>query len=257
MRKILRKKGFTILELIVVFAIIAVLVAMIVPTLSSRDSNKHASMMAARDFYSATQHLFTKYSKYEGELYPGQMDESGTLDTEKLINYDKTLGGNYPTNLYICLAMCVRNGEIAYIDATGANNPTIAEMTLYKQGNIDKETSFEQMLKKDIKPLFAQKDGIYYAYIFFRNNATLIPEATGNTNTVRVLAAAYSPTELPPCGDDYNDYMAKYLLLRENGYSANEDFLGVCSSFEDKVLNGIIGTPGTYFSLYSVSATPS
>lgn len=251
MRKFLRKKGFTIIELIVVIAIIAVLVAMIVPTLSTRDANKHASRTAARDFYSATQHLFTKYSKYEGELYPGQKEDTG-----KIIDYDKSLGGNYPTTLYICLAMCVRNGEIVYVDAVGANNPTVAEMNLYSQWHVSDETTLEKMLKKDLKPLFMQQDGIYYAYIFFRNNATLVPESTGNTNTVRVLAAAYCPTEIPPCGSDYNDFMSKYLLLQENGYNANGDYLGVCSSFEDKILNNTIGFPGTYFSLYSISAAP-
>lgn len=251
MGKFLRKKGFSLIELVVVLAIIAVLIAMILPTLSTRDSNMHASRLAARDFYSATQHLFTKYSKYEGELYPGQKEDTG-----KIINYDKSLGGNYPTTLYICLAMCVRKGKIVYVDAVGADNPTVAEMNLYTQGHVGDETSFEKMLKQDIEPLFMQQDGIYYAYIFFRNNATLIPESTGNTNTVRVLGAAYCQTELPPCGGDYNDFMAKYLLLQKNGLNANEDYLGVCSSFEDNILNDIIGNPGTYFSLYSINAAP-
>ncbi len=252
MKKILRKTGFTLIELVVVLAIIAILIAMVVPTLSSRDANKHASVLAARDFYSATQHLFTKYSKYEGELYPGQKEDTG-----KLINYDKSLGGNYPTTLYISLALCVRKGEIVYVDATGADNPTVCEMNLYSHGGVGTETSFEKMLKRDMEPLFTQQDGIYYAYIHFRNNATLVPESTGNTNTVRVLAAAYTPTELPPCGSDYNDFMSKYLLLQDNGLNASGYFLGVCSSFKDNILNNTIGNPGTYFSLYSISAAPS
>lgn len=252
MRKFLRKKGFTLIELIVVMAIIAVLIAMIVPTLSTREANKRASVTAARDFYSASQHLFTKYSKYEGELYPGQKEDSG-----KIIDYNKSLGGNYPTNLYICLAMRVRNGEIEYVDAVGADNPTIAEMNLYTKSHVSEETSFEKMLKNDYEPLFMQQDGIYYAYIYFKSNATLVPESTGNTNTVRVLAAAYSPTELPPCGSDYTAYRSRYLLLEDNGLNANQDYLGVCSSYVDKVLNNTIGYPGTYFSLYSTNAGPA
>ena len=74
MRRFLRKKGFSLVELIVVIAIIAVLLAMSVPSLSSRDANKKASILAARDFYSATQNLFSKYSKYEDYIYYGQKD---------------------------------------------------------------------------------------------------------------------------------------------------------------------------------------
>lgn len=258
MRKFLRKKGFTIIELIVVFAIIAVLIAMILPSLSTRDANKHASTLAARDFYSATQHLFTKYSKYEAELYPVQKDAEGNpIDPGKLISYDKTLGGNYPTTLYTCISMHVEKGKIDYVNAVGFNNPIIAEMSLYMRTGVDKETPFEAMLKKDFEPLFMQQDGYYYAYIYFQNNATLIPESIGNTNTVRVLGAAYCPTEFPPASGDYDAFRSKYLLLQENGYNANEDFLGVCSSFEDKILNNIIGNPGTYFSLYSIGVTPA
>lgn len=245
MRRILGKKGFTLIELVVVFAIIAVLLAMILPTLSSRESNKKESILAARDFYSATQNLFSKYSKYEANLYYGQTDSD-------IMVYDKKLGGNYPnqnTSQYLGIAMCVRKSKIEYVNVIGGNSALLCEMRLFSQSEISDVTDFEKMFAKDIEPLFLRKDGIYYAYVHFKSNAD---ELTGvaNTNTVKVLASAYSPTELPPCGTDYDAFKNKYLLLEDNGLNANDDYFGVCSSTKDTVLNSYIGEPGTYFSLY-------
>lgn len=246
MRRFLGKKGFSLIELIVVIAIIAVLLAMIVPSLSSRESNKHASVLAARDFYSATQNLFTKYSKYEGNLYYGQKESD-------LIVYDKKLGGNYPNPdnyNYLGIAMCVRKSKIEYVNIVGDKNSDICEMKLFQQTGLSEVTDFEKMFLKDIEPLFLQQDGIYYAYVYFKSNYNKDLNNGGNTNTVRVLASAYCPDELPPCGSDYDAFRESYLLLTDNGLNAKELYLGVCSSVQDTILNKYIGEPGSYFSLY-------
>lgn len=244
MRKIFGKKGFSLVELIVVIAIIAVLLAMILPSLSSREANKKASILVARDFYSATQSLFSKYSKYEDYIYYGQKD-----DASKIIDYNKRLGGNYPKNHYTGIAMKVKNSKIEYVDAASGDSATLCEMNLFKKSGVSDVTNFEKMFANDITPLFYMQDGMYYAYIYFENNEN---KATGeeNTNTVKVLAAAYCPDELPPCGTEYDEFRLKYLHLVDNGLNANEDYLGVCSSTKDTTLDKYIGEPGTYFSLY-------
>lgn len=246
MRKILGKKGFSLLELVVSIAIIGVLLAMILPSLSTRDANKKASISAAKDFYSATQSLFSKYSKYEDYLYYGQKDE---LAADKVIDYVKDLGGNFPKNAYTALAMKVENSKIVYVDAISLGSPTLAEMAMYSKSGVATETNFEKMFAKDIEPLFYLQDGMYYAYIYFVSNANATLQGETNTNTVRVLAAAYCPTEFPPSGDDYNDFMENYLLLTDNGLNAKGMFLGVCSSTKDTNLDLNIGAPGSYFSL--------
>ncbi|MGN0669531.1 MAG: type II secretion system protein [Oscillospiraceae bacterium] len=246
MRRFLGKKGFSLLELVVVIAIIGVLLGMIVPTLSSRDANKNESILAARDFYSAAQNLFSKYSKYEDYIYYGQKDEAAA---DKIMDYNKQLGGNYPVKKYVGIAMCVRKSKIEYLNAVTDDNAVICEMKLYQQSGVSDTTNFEKMFTSDIEPLFARKDGIYYAYVTFENNEDKLNKIP-NTNAVKVLAAGYCPTELPPCGTDYDAFRNKYLLLTENGMNANGDYLGVCSSVKDTVLDTYIGYPNSYFSLY-------
>ena len=235
-------------------AIIAVLLAMILPSLSSREANKKAAVSAAKDYYSAVQYLVTKYSRYEGYLSADLKEQQlGNLDGqpkhECIFEYSKALFGNYPQKKYTAIAMKVKNSAIEYVDAASGDSATLCEMNLFKKSGVSKVTNFEKIFASDIDPLFEMQDGMYYAYIYFENNEDKI-KGTVNTNTVRVLATAYCTNELPPCGTEYDEFRLKYLHLVDNGLNANEDYLGVCSSTKDTTLDKYIGEPGTYFSLY-------
>ena len=63
-----RKKGFTLIELIIVIAIIAVLTAIILPSLMSNKGDISAANTYAEEFYTVTQMLFSKYTKFENHL---------------------------------------------------------------------------------------------------------------------------------------------------------------------------------------------
>ena len=71
-----------------------------------------------------------------------------------------------------------------------------------------------------------------------------------------MLASGYCPSDLPPCGTDYDAFRNKYLLLEDNGLNADGLYLGVCSSTKDTVLDTYIGDPGSYFSLYFKAISP-
>lgn len=253
MRKILGKKGFTMIELVIVIAIIAILSAMILPTLSSKEAEKKASVSAAKDYYSAVQYLVTKYSRYEGYLSEELKQQQLGKDPDEtsgncIFAYDKALFGNYPQKKFTLIAMKVDKSQIEYVDVVALDNISLAEIALYQKDGVTTETNFERLYKSDVEPLFKAQDGMYYAYVYFENNEN---KATGepNTNTVRVLASAYCPTELPPCGADFNDFKENYLLLTDNGLNAKGMFLGVCSSTKDTSIDKYLGTPGSYFSL--------
>lgn len=60
MKKLLKKQGFTLVEMIVVIAIIALLLAMLIPTLSNQQSIEQESRENARAFYSNVQGLMVE-----------------------------------------------------------------------------------------------------------------------------------------------------------------------------------------------------
>lgn len=59
MKKLLNRKGFTLVELIVVIAMMAVLLAILVPIFSTADARKDEAKDYARSFYSNVQELMT------------------------------------------------------------------------------------------------------------------------------------------------------------------------------------------------------
>ena len=75
MKKLLNKKGFTMVELIVVIAIMGIMLAIVIPILSTTDARRNEVREYARSFYSNVQELMMD-EKLSGTPLPGA-DKTG------------------------------------------------------------------------------------------------------------------------------------------------------------------------------------
>lgn len=226
-----RKKGFTMIELIVVIAIIAVLAAVILPGLNTDREKKNAADLRAMDFYSAVQHTFTKYMKYEGDLSISL--KGADTDADELIHYVKDHNGNFPKSEYTYVEMYVEQGEAKHVHAANTLDD------LLDKDDSDDPTDTETQLLKDIPALMdTAEDGYYFALIKYTNNSTALEK---QAPTVRVHSAYYMRHDLPNSIADEN------LTFSEDRRLGNGEICGVCSSITDSVNSALLGQAGTHF----------
>ncbi len=232
LQRLRHKKGFTMIELIVVIAIIGVLLAVILPNISTDREKKNAADLRAMDFYSAVQHTVTKYMKYEGDLNIGM--KTAKTDLDELIYYVKEYNGNFPKNEYTYIEMYTEQGEAKYVHAAD---------TLKDLLDIDDSrdlTDTEKQLLNDIPALMdAAEDGYYFALVKYTNKSTAIDK---QVPTVRVHSAYYVRHDLPNSTGDDDE-----LTFSEDRRLPNGDICGVCSSIKDSVTNTLLGQMGTRF----------
>lgn len=250
-------KGFTIVELIVVIAIIAVLLAVIIPPLSVRNSRKSEANSAARDFYAAVQSAMTKYSMYEGALSP---QYSANPKLGDMYYYEK-LGGNYPyqkgtepgdipytASMYIEFA--TKNGAITEVytyvaagtDAGYANGQGLYE--LCKRPADCKDTEFGKLLKEAIEGRISYQDGFYYAKVNYKQVLTGTIPAKMEAETVKVQYTAYSRTRLPKATEAFTAFQNQNMYFGDDYVLNSGEVLGVFTSVNatTKSLMGLAGT---------------
>ena len=244
MLKRFKKAGFTIVELVVVIAIIAVLTAVIAPGLNTGEANRDAAASAAGDFYAATQNLFTKYSKFEAPLSAAMKSE------ETIMKYYAGFGGNYPVDKYLFLHVETKSGNVVSCEVTVASDTKTAITKVLDKESTTLNTAFGKTFSDNLEPLIELKNGHYYALVEFVNNSSILATPMV-TSTVRVMCTGYTENQLPPVGSAvYTDYVAEYMTFMESNRLANHQIFGVCSSvMQDVGSEGkkVMGQRGTRF----------
>ena len=240
LQRLKTKKGFTMIELVVVIAIIGVLTAVIVYNAGTEREKKQSANIAARDFYSTVQYSFTKYMKYEADLSLEIAKENETIWPEDLIiKYVRELNGNYPVNKATVIRMFIEKNQIQYVQAFKSVESMLADTST------SCKTKFDELLMNDFDTLMASNvDGYYYALVTFSGAGTK-PSAA----PVKVHSAYYSPHSFIELTGDKTAYRVNNLTFESINRLSNGSICGVCSSAKYSV-NDILtplGNEGTFF----------
>lgn len=258
LQRLKAKKGFTIIELIVVIAIMGILMAVILPSFMGDRERVNAARSAANDFYSAIQATMTKFSTYDGPLSPA-FSENSNLG---VIRYYPLMGGNYPydasysaggtdaefparTNMYIMVhATSDIISDIAVV--TRATNNSTGDPGMYellKRNEADRNTEFGKKLAGEISDRILFKDGYYYAKVEF-NPPTGTDATDMRRYTVKVDYAAYCDRELPAASGDYTGFVTSTISFGSDyKLNWNGQICGTCAHRDET--GRCVGMAGT------------
>lgn len=262
LQKLRSARGFTVIELVVVIAILAILVATVFVSANTTTKRIEEANSTATDFYSALQTEFTNLQMFDGpitmtlsKIYTTKADSADPLKISLLsdtkyggIKYYPFAGGNYPFNnsvaadlpatpeahlqdkpktadLYLCFY--VRNDQLQNI--TWANTAS-ALLALDADASGDATSELEAVLEHEMGDRMSYKSGYYYAYIHYTAPAasTMVMTSDGDykVSPVKVMWTAYCTNEL--------DISAKF---KSQGILESGRVCGVCKTLGYEPLN--------------------
>lgn len=250
------KKGFTIIELIVVLAILAVMMAIVLPLITTERARIREANDTARDFYSAVQSVFSKYSLYEDHLSNEYRKQAKAGVEVGLMRYYMGMRGNfpydaatvatdYPENTSLYIEVGVKNGQITFVNCV-ARAESLGNDGMYllcEQKDAVKDTELGELLKAELEGRISYQTGFYYAKITgTKPNITV----TGDVEVVpvRVDFTAFMKTELPAATGGAAAYETGNLTFGVDNKLSNGEICGTCAPWNATAGNyvGMMGT---------------
>lgn len=257
LQKLKSARGFTMIELVVVIAIIAVLAATVLVSTNTTTKRIEEANSTAKDFYLALQLEFTNLQLYDGpvtmtlaQVYSNTSPfEITSLTDAKYggIKYYPFAGGNYPfynaagncpaspeehlkdrpktVTLYMCFY--VKNDQLQNV--IWANTPTDL-MLLTPESTGAPSSELEAVFENELADRLSYKDGYYYALVRYdapvSTPAGLPSDSAYRSNPVKVMWTAYCNHKL--------DMSVKF---KSQGVLDNGYVCGVCKTTGYEPLN--------------------
>ena len=120
-----KKRGFTIVELVIVIAVIAILAAVLIPTFSNviQKANESNALQSARNAWTAYQaENPTTFSNKAGYIKSGDY-------------WFAIENGQFKTAVVSAPASTTGYTEVKYVAANSTSNPTVLEANAFLKGN--------------------------------------------------------------------------------------------------------------------------
>ena len=262
------KKGFTLIELIVVLAILAVMMAITLPNINTRKAKISEANSTATDFYAACQSVFSKLSMFEGHLSPAYKkyydDHSGAA--LGIMGYYASMGGNYPvtpdraltsdqfpiaTDIY--MELHTKSDRIQDITVMAVDKNNSAYANGFASFLVSRTTcasrewckAFSSMMSAELGDRIEYRDGYYYAKISFVEPPppTTITEKQ-MADTVKVKWTAYTRDRLPDSPSELTSYENSNLMFGDDYVLPNGNVCGTCAAWNTSTGN-FVGLAGT------------
>lgn len=260
LQRLRSKKGFTILELVIVVAIIFVMAGMALAGTNTRRDKINEANTTASDFYSALQAEFTGFQMFDGPLtmslnkvYGGGTTINSS-DNNCGMKYYPKVNGNYPCEGFDPISETHKDGlpkdaklyvefkvTAGLLSHVNYANDLSTLMSMTNSGNTDAELCM--VLKMEMKDRIQYKDGFYYARISYTapvNDGSGLTEADYRTKGVKVDWTAYCSKQITSPAVTFQ---------QQNLLNLEPNVQIVCGTHNGTGFSDL-GTTGTSFSAY-------
>lgn len=243
LQRLKRKKGFTLIEVIVVISVVAIMMGVIISNLDNVGNRIKSANSTATNFYVAIQSTFTRYMTFPGWLSPALETES-----DPIMKYYPAGNGNYPrpaSGSIVCtndkypspcdlyIELYADKGNVEFVNV----GYTLAEILSQSESTTNE---FARVLQQEIEDRIDYQNGYYYAHIKCKPTYNpMAPSKPTAMDTVYVEYAAFTRYRLDASKTGFGG--RDYQLL-------SGEACGVCAPASKNYSGVRVGLAGTNLS---------